>query len=89
MAKKTTEHEVSVKRSAYAGKGKNKVLFCDIIINDVVIYGCRIVDGRKGEFLAFPSHKSEKDEKYYNYAWCDLSEEETEEIIKQAKEMAE
>lgn len=80
--------DIEVKRSAYGGTGKNKVLFCDVIINGVTIYGCRIVDGKKGEFVAFPSHKSEKDDKYYNYAWVDLDDDDTEEIIKQAKKLS-
>ena len=67
---------------------KNKVIFADIIINGVTIYGCRIVDGKKGEFVAFPSQKSEKDGKYYNHAWFDLTEEESELIIDEAHKLA-
>ena len=85
---KHSDNDIKVKRAATAGKGKNKVIFADVIINGVTIYGCRIVDGRKGEFVAFPSQKSEKDGKYYNHAWFDLTEEESELIIDEAHKLA-
>ena len=31
------------------------------------VYGCRIVDGKNGKFLSFPSRK-DSDGNYYNYA---------------------
>lgn len=41
-----------------------------ILYDEVYIYDCRIVDGKKGAFLSFPSHKGD-DDKYYNYAYID------------------
>lgn len=32
-----------------------------------IVYGCRIVEGKNGKFLAFPSRKG-SDDNYYNYA---------------------
>ena len=87
MAKSKVENEIEVKRASEIGKGKDKIVFVDLIVNGVTIYGCKIVDGKKGEFVAFPSRKSDKDGKYYNYAWVDFSEEETEQIIKDALKM--
>ena len=48
-------------------------IFVDLEINGVTIYGCRFVEGSKGNFVSFPSHKG-KDGKYYNYAYIKLDE---------------
>jgi len=39
--------------------------FADIAIGDFIVKGLRVVDGKKGLFLAMPQEKS-KDGKYYN-----------------------
>ena len=41
-----------------------------ILYDEVYIYNCRIVDSKKGAFLAFPSYEG-SDGKYYNYAYLD------------------
>lgn len=88
MAKsKKIENDIEVKRAALVGKGKDKIIFLDLVVNGVTIYGCRIVDGKKGDFIAFPSKKNEKDGKYYNHVWVELSDEETEQIINEAREL--
>lgn len=87
MAKKKIEHVIEVKRAVEIGKGKDKVVFIDLDVNDVTIYGCRIIEGKKGDFIAFPSKKSEKDGKYYNHVWVEFSDEETEQIVNEAREM--
>lgn len=51
-----------------------------LIVGRVTIYGCRIIDGKDGEFISFPARKG-KDGKYYNHAYCALSPEETAEVI--------
>lgn len=48
-------------------------IFMDLEINGVTIYGCRFVEGKKGNFVSFPSHKG-KDGKYYNYAYIKLDD---------------
>ena len=48
-------------------------VFMDLEINGVTIYGCRFVEGSKGNFVSFPSHKG-KDGKYYNYAYIKLDD---------------
>ena len=48
-------------------------IFMDLEINGVTIYGCRFVEGSKGNFVSFPSHKG-KDGKYYNYAYIKLDD---------------
>lgn len=55
------------------------VLF-DLAINGVKIYSCRIVEGKHGDFISFPSYKG-KNGKYYTHCYFDLTAEETAEII--------
>ena len=43
-----------------------------LIINGVSIYGCRIVEGKNGDFVSFPSRKG-NDGKYYSHAFIKLS----------------
>ena len=82
------KEEVNVKIDAKvtrANQVENTVYF-DVVINGVTIYGCRVVEGSKGDFVSFPSHKG-KDGKYYNHAYVKLSEEDTDAIVKQVEEM--
>lgn len=60
-------------------KAKKETTFFDMKVNGVSIYGCTLVDGKKGTFVSFPSYKGSND-KYYNYAWVELSEEDIEHI---------
>lgn len=46
----------------------------------LTIYNCRIVAGRNGNFISFPSRKG-KDGKYYGLVFLKLSDEEQTEII--------
>lgn len=85
----TRQFDIEVTRATYVGKRKSdRILFFDMIVNGVKIYGCRVIEGKKDDFIAFPSKKNEKDNKYYNHVWIELSEDDTEEIIKQAKKLA-
>lgn len=59
----------------------------DMIVNDVTIYGCKLISNKVHEtFVAFPQ-KQGKDGRYYNYAFVKLSEEETQDIIAQIEKM--
>lgn len=60
----------------------------DMIVNDVTIYGCKLLTNKgSGElFVAFPSRIG-IDDKYYNYAFVKLSEEETKDIVAQIEKM--
>lgn len=42
-------------------------------VDRVSIYGCRIVSGKNGDFISFPSRKG-SDGKYYNHAYIDLTD---------------
>lgn len=47
---------------------------------NLTIYGCRIVDSKKGNFISFPSRKG-SDGNYYSHAYIQLTQEEQDEII--------
>lgn len=49
-------------------------------LNGVTIYGCRVVEGQKGDFISFPSRKG-SDGKYYNHVWIPLTKEQQSEIL--------
>lgn len=51
----------------------------------VTIYGCRIVEGKEGDFISFPRRKG-KDGMYYNHAYLRLTQEEQDKIIQAALE---
>ena len=44
----------------------------DLIVNGVKIYGCRVVEGKNGDFIGFPSRKG-SDGKYYSHAYAALA----------------
>ena len=58
----------------------------DMVVNGVTIYGCRVIEGKEGDFVSFPSHKG-KDDKYYNHCYIKLSDEATKDIIHQVEEL--
>lgn len=60
----------------------------DMIVNDVTIYGCKLLAKKDDDevFIAFPSRKG-TDDKYYNYAYVNLSEEEQKDIVAQIEKM--
>lgn len=39
-------------------KGKNEYVFYDIQYGSVIITGCRVIEGKNGDFLAMPSRES-------------------------------
>ena len=56
--------------------------FFDMILNGIRIYGAKLVDGKNGWFISFPSKKPvKKSGKWYNHVWAPLSEDDTAEII--------
>lgn len=61
-------------------------VFFDMEVNGVTIYGCKVIEGKNGDFISFPSHKG-KDGKYYNHAWVKLSDDDSAAIVKQVEEM--
>lgn len=84
--KKKEASNVTIDAKVTRANQVNDTVFFDVVINGVTIYGCRVVEGSKGDFVSFPSHKG-KDGKFYNHAWVKLSDEDTAEIVKQVEEM--
>lgn len=61
----------------------------DAELNGISIYGLRVVEGSKGDFISFPARQG-KDGKYYNHVWVKLTDADTKEIISQIeKKLAE
>lgn len=74
----TTKNVIEVKRVKQFDSGN---VICDLEINGVTVYGCRVVEGRKGDFIGFPQYKGSND-KYYSHAYFKFTEEEQKAIIK-------
>lgn len=83
--KKKESNEVTVNAKVTRANQVGETVFFDMEVNGVTIYGCKVVEGSKGDFISFPSHKG-KDGKYYNHAWVKLTEEQSKEIIAQVEE---
>lgn len=62
-------YNLEVKRA----KEYKDTVFFDVEINGVMIYGCRYVEGKNGDFVSFPSYKG-SDGKYYSHAYIKLGE---------------
>lgn len=83
--KKKEANEVVINAEVTRANQVNDTVFFDMVVNGVTIYGCKVVEGSKGDFISFPSHKG-KDGKYYNYAYVKLSEADSQKIIAQVEE---
>lgn len=75
--------KVVVKRAKQFDDGK---IMIDLEVNDVTIYGCRLVEGKNGMFVSFPSRKG-KDDKYYNIAYAPLNSKDIDSIVAQIEKM--
>lgn len=71
MKKVTRIKEIVKAKNGYAvmrttiKKGRDKFTYFDLKYGGVVVTGCRLVEGKKGDFLGMPSRYSEKDDEYY------------------------
>lgn len=61
--------------------GEDATVLADVEINGITIYGMRVVESEKGDFLSFPQKKG-KDGKYYSICWAKLSEKDQADILK-------
>ena len=77
---KKTESKVQSMEVTRAHAFDNGEVIFDAIINDVSIYGCRVVEGKNGDFISFPSRKG-PDDKYYSHAYIKLTEDDTKTLI--------
>lgn len=76
-------------KNAFAGKYGIKFNLTLELENgaEVTIYNCRIVEGRKGDFIGWPSYEG-KDGKYWNHVYVELDQSEIEDIISEVREQA-
>lgn len=89
--KKPEKKNESVVKSVEVLRAKafdNGGVVFDVTINDVTIYGCRVVEGKNGDFVSFPSRKG-NDGNYYSHAFIKLTNEDTKEIISQVEKALE
>lgn len=68
-AKKEVTYDIEVTR---AKEIKGSYAF-DMTVNGIKIYGCWIKEGKKGNFISFPSYKG-SDDKYYSHVWFEISD---------------
>lgn len=59
--------QIEIKRIHHLPDSGKMKAFADVMLDGVtiIIKGCKIFEGTKGLFVALPSQKSEKDDKYY------------------------
>ena len=53
-------------------------------LGNIYINGCKVVSGKKGDFIAFPARENEG--KYYNYVFMNLTDDQSEAIINAVSE---
>ncbi len=56
-------------------------VFFSLTLNGVSINNCRVVEGKDGDFIGFPSRKG-NDGKYYKHVYAAISPEDTQKILK-------
>lgn len=83
---KKEETNVKIDAKVVRANQVKETVYFDVVINGVTIYGCRVIEGKEGDFVSFPSHKG-KDDKYYNHVYVKLDDEATKDIIHQVEEM--
>lgn len=85
MKKKEAESTVQAQVTRAKQFDDGGVMF-DMVVNGVSIYGCRVVEGKNGDFVSFPSYKA-KDGKYYSHAYIKLSDADAKNIVSQVEDM--
>ena len=59
--------------------GRTQVFF-SLTLNGVSINNCRVVEGKDGDFIGFPSRKG-NDGKYYNHVYANISPDDSKAIL--------
>ena len=77
---KKTESTVQSIEVTRAHAFDNGGVVFDMVVNGVSIYGCRVVEGKNGDFISFPSRKG-SDNNYYSHAYIKLTEDDTKNIV--------
>ena len=61
---------------------KGGTIMFTLITGAAYVYGCRVVEGRNGDFIAFPSYKG-TDGNYYNHCYVSLTDAEQQKILEE------
>lgn len=86
MKKKEVEQTAVEAKVTRAKQFKDGGVVFDMVVNGVTIYGCRVIEGKNGDFVSFPAYKG-SDGKYYSHVWIKLSDDDTAAIVKQVENM--
>lgn len=80
---KAVPHEYEVTRAIQfkpqRGKDTGDVVF-DLRIDDITVYGCRVVEGKNGDFISLPREKG-RDGNYWSIVYKRFTDEETNAIL--------
>ena len=63
-----------------------ETVFFDLVINGITVYGCKVCEGKNGDFISLPSRKG-KDDKYYSIVYFRLSDEDQKIILDTVEKM--
>ena len=66
--------------------GSKDTVFFDMKVNGIIIYGCVVVEGSKGDFISLPQ-RAGNDGKYYSIVWARFSDEDQAAIIKEVENL--
>ena len=77
-AKKEVSYTYTIDRTFTTDDG---TIIFDATVNGIKLYGMRIINGNNGDFVAYPSRKSEKDGKYYKFFYLDMNDEQLDGFI--------
>lgn len=72
--------EVSDWEVLNARKTKNGFVFFILKLNGITIYGCKVIESEKGNFISFPSYKG-TDGNYYSHVYARLDDETVSDIL--------
>ena len=61
-------------------KTKKGFVFFNLKLNGITIYGCKVIESDKGDFISFPSYKG-TDGNYYSHVYARLDDMTTNKII--------
>ena len=71
-----------------ARETKNGFVFFNLKLNGITIYGCKVIEGKDGDFISFPNYKG-TDNRYYSHVYARLDEMLVQEIIAEIEKQLE
>ena len=71
-----------------ARETKEGFVFFNLKLNGIIIYGCKVIEGKDGDFISFPSYKG-TDDRYYSHVYARLDEMLVQEIIAEIEKQLE